>query len=134
MNLPSPSPRRPVFRSRLDGRPRAHPLEPTTDIQIQRIDRLTDLHEESHEAVQQDVGQGETAAAQMVAAVGHLAVEPPDAVLRNRLQAGRGLGHGEDAVLEEVVALAEAETVGKRSEEHTSELQSRQYLVCRLLL
>src|SRR3712207_7073757 len=30
-----------------------------------------------------------------------------------------------------VVPLAE---VGRRSEEHTSELQSRQYLVCRLLL
>src|SRR3712207_8109893 len=28
----------------------------------------------------------------------------------------------------------EAERVGYRSEEHTSELQSRQYLVCRLLL
>src|SRR3712207_8686282 len=27
-----------------------------------------------------------------------------------------------------------AATVGRRSEEHTSELQSRQYLVCRLLL
>src|SRR3712207_8838858 len=27
-----------------------------------------------------------------------------------------------------------AETPGSRSEEHTSELQSRQYLVCRLLL
>src|SRR3712207_7596043 len=27
-----------------------------------------------------------------------------------------------------------AEDLGKRSEEHTSELQSRQYLVCRLLL
>src|SRR3712207_8747969 len=26
------------------------------------------------------------------------------------------------------------ETTGRRSEEHTSELQSRQYLVCRLLL
>src|SRR3712207_8510656 len=32
-------------------------------------------------------------------------------------------GHGEDV-----------EAVIKRSEEHTSELQSRQYLVCRLLL
>src|SRR3712207_8019053 len=29
---------------------------------------------------------------------------------------------------------AEVETVAPRSEEHTSELQSRQYLVCRLLL
>src|SRR3712207_8038300 len=27
-----------------------------------------------------------------------------------------------------------AERIGQRSEEHTSELQSRQYLVCRLLL
>src|SRR3712207_7895271 len=30
--------------------------------------------------------------------------------------------------------LESAETGGRRSEEHTSELQSRQYLVCRLLL
>src|SRR3712207_8117244 len=35
----------------------------------------------------------------------------------------------EDGVLVEVRAAA-----GRRSEEHTSELQSRQYLVCRLLL
>src|SRR3712207_6902351 len=34
-------------------------------------------------------------------------------------------------LLERVV---EAATEGSRSEEHTSELQSRQYLVCRLLL
>src|SRR3712207_8728009 len=31
-------------------------------------------------------------------------------------------------------ALAQAQQLGYRSEEHTSELQSRQYLVCRLLL
>src|SRR3712207_9024231 len=37
--------------------------------------------------------------------------------------------HGEDEDREE-----ELELVGVRSEEHTSELQSRQYLVCRLLL
>src|SRR3712207_7349715 len=30
--------------------------------------------------------------------------------------------------------VADFEPVAKRSEEHTSELQSRQYLVCRLLL
>src|SRR3712207_5372344 len=30
--------------------------------------------------------------------------------------------------------LADLESINKRSEEHTSELQSRQYLVCRLLL
>src|SRR3712207_7297183 len=32
------------------------------------------------------------------------------------------------------VAPSEREAVSRRSEEHTSELQSRQYLVCRLLL
>src|SRR3712207_8911049 len=31
-------------------------------------------------------------------------------------------------------ALGSDDTLGRRSEEHTSELQSRQYLVCRLLL
>src|SRR3712207_7386385 len=31
-------------------------------------------------------------------------------------------------------AVLEAAVIGIRSEEHTSELQSRQYLVCRLLL
>src|SRR3712207_7631561 len=34
----------------------------------------------------------------------------------------------------EVLAHAREERVAVRSEEHTSELQSRQYLVCRLLL
>src|SRR3712207_7407935 len=37
-------------------------------------------------------------------------------------------------VLVEDLHWADAETVAARSEEHTSELQSRQYLVCRLLL
>src|SRR3712207_8232530 len=32
------------------------------------------------------------------------------------------------------VCLCRTAIIGKRSEEHTSELQSRQYLVCRLLL
>src|SRR3712207_7308616 len=40
---------------------------------------------------------------------------------------GEGLGRGQEVV--EAVARAQ-----HRSEEHTSELQSRQYLVCRLLL
>src|SRR3712207_7466417 len=34
----------------------------------------------------------------------------------------------------EVLLAVEIESPGSRSEEHTSELQSRQYLVCRLLL
>src|SRR3712207_6900623 len=44
----------------------------------------------------------------------------------------------ESEVVEELGAAARVGptkfTVGSRSEEHTSELQSRQYLVCRLLL
>src|SRR3712207_7443095 len=42
------------------------------------------------------------------------------------------LVHLEDAVVVALLVLAEQELA--RSEEHTSELQSRQYLVCRLLL
>src|SRR3712207_8882942 len=48
---------------------------------------------------------------------------------RPRVGAG-GAGAAALAVLAHVEALTAAE----RSEEHTSELQSRQYLVCRLLL
>src|SRR3712207_7795806 len=49
--------------------------------------------------------------------------------LHHPLRSGPGL-------LEDVVALAPdlGEELLARSEEHTSELQSRQYLVCRLLL
>src|SRR3712207_7080952 len=39
-----------------------------------------------------------------------------------------------DATGAELTALALAASASLRSEEHTSELQSRQYLVCRLLL
>src|SRR3712207_7699251 len=46
------------------------------------------------------------------------------------------VGHGRcPAALSEHLGQAlQARLVGDRSEEHTSELQSRQYLVCRLLL
>src|SRR3712207_7334035 len=43
---------------------------------------------------------------------------------------GRRLGH--NGFLDNLDALAQKQA--QRSEEHTSELQSRQYLVCRLLL
>src|SRR3712207_8951574 len=39
-----------------------------------------------------------------------------------------------DKLSERVIAAGVATWSGTRSEEHTSELQSRQYLVCRLLL
>src|SRR3712207_8019256 len=46
----------------------------------------------------------------------------------------RRLRVGAGEVEHHPVALAVHRTVDLRSEEHTSELQSRQYLVCRLLL
>src|SRR3712207_7515500 len=50
--------------------------------------------------------------------------------------AGRGRQHLRfpDAVLREQPAEVRGALRHRRSEEHTSELQSRQYLVCRLLL
>src|SRR3712207_8223220 len=51
---------------------------------------------------------------------------------------GKVLGFGARALRDEqkpkYVNTSENEIYKKRSEEHTSELQSRQYLVCRLLL
>src|SRR3712207_7243118 len=60
--------------------------------------------------------------------------------LEGQLLAGRALGHlqREPEVLELAglhdALLAVTRPRDARSEEHTSELQSRQYLVCRLLL
>src|SRR3712207_8342825 len=51
-------------------------------------------------------------------------VGAPDGLLRDAIEAAR------DAF----VAVAMGDLADLRSEEHTSELQSRQYLVCRLLL
>src|SRR3712207_7697603 len=63
--------------------------------------------------------------------VGVLAHEPPHvrAEDRQRVQRVEGLHGRRPALVVEHRELAE-----DRSEEHTSELQSRQYLVCRLLL
>src|SRR3712207_7121675 len=52
-------------------------------------------------------------------------------------EAHRPQGVGDGELFELVLdpgAFAQARRVEERSEEHTSELQSRQYLVCRLLL
>src|SRR3712207_7262142 len=54
----------------------------------------------------------------------------PGGVLHQRVPLGAGDDHRDGGA---VPALAAAGAVD-RSEEHTSELQSRQYLVCRLLL
>src|SRR3712207_7980313 len=57
------------------------------------------------------------------------AVSPP-AATSQPLEEGRHANRGVD--LDHPVEVADIDA--KRSEEHTSELQSRQYLVCRLLL
>src|SRR3712207_8833977 len=56
--------------------------------------------------------------------------------LIEQLHGGAQGGHLEDGRVGELPALGarQRHEVGARSEEHTSELQSRQYLVCRLLL
>src|SRR3712207_7269876 len=59
---------------------------------------------------------------------GLAAVEGMRAVLRPAAPAARAAGR------HLVLQSAQAPVLDARSEEHTSELQSRQYLVCRLLL
>src|SRR3712207_7186799 len=54
--------------------------------------------------------------------------------LAQRGAAGRGAGHSEGGHLGGCSHRSTLACFIKRSEEHTSELQSRQYLVCRLLL
>src|SRR3712207_9308470 len=56
-------------------------------------------------------------------------VEPRDGVGEGHVGAGDGRGPGAPVGLQDVAVDGDAVL---RSEEHTSELQSRQYLVCRL--
>src|SRR3712207_8514320 len=57
-------------------------------------------------------------------------VEDDDGVVEREPQDGQEADHGGRRHLE----ADQRVDAGRRSEEHTSELQSRQYLVCRLLL
>src|SRR5258707_4650353 len=62
-----------------------------------------------------------------------------DALMQALAQNGNGTAAYIDTINEARKVLVEEATstlipIAKRSEEHTSELQSRQYLVCRLLL
>src|SRR5258707_5383129 len=47
---------------------------------------------------------------------------------------GESFEHQDQAAIPAQSAQRHFDQIGQRSEEHTSELQSRQYLVCRLLL
>src|SRR3712207_8979662 len=63
-----------------------------------------------------------------------IAVEPAEPVGDGPLELElAGLADGQAEVAADVARRLDLD-VGPRSEEHTSELQSRQYLVCRLLL
>src|SRR3712207_7570639 len=66
-----------------------------------------------------------------VALVQRLADQPEVELLEVAQAAVEELGRAGGGAAGEVAGLDEG---GARSEEHTSELQSRQYLVCRLLL
>src|SRR3712207_8306397 len=52
----------------------------------------------------------------------------------DHIQVIRRLLMDQDEFRGEVIFTFDGDEAGQRSEEHTSELQSRQYLVCRLLL
>src|SRR6266481_8664780 len=101
-------------RSRLHRGTSADALDESTNILVGRIDRLADLGEERHEAGQQNVCKRETLTAQILPAIGHLAVQPFDAILRHRFESGRSLRRRQDAALDEIVAFAEAVSVGQR--------------------
>src|SRR5690606_42114927 len=60
-------------------------------------------------------------------AVGHLE-------LRTAAEGRRHVGSGDDPLLDAAFCLDQPAVLEVRSEEHTSELQSRENLVCRLLL
>src|SRR3712207_7080531 len=59
---------------------------------------------------------------------------PYTTLFRSHVGAGLNPGNGEAAAGAGAAITPGNQAVGQRSEEHTSELQSRQYLVCRLLL
>src|SRR3712207_8103579 len=65
---------------------------------------------------------------------GALRLLPPGGPPDRRLRADRDPRHAARAVRDAAPGHRPACDRGLRSEEHTSELQSRQYLVCRLLL
>src|SRR5215469_14773024 len=74
---------------RLGRRPRGDAVEPGGDVRVGGVERLADRGRKSGEAIEQDVGQRETFAAQIVASVRHLLVQPLQAMRRDLLQARR---------------------------------------------
>src|SRR6185437_7243857 len=65
-----------ALASRLHAWPCADARTPRGDVLVGRVERLADLVAEIDRAIQQDVGERETLAAEPLPADGHLAVEP----------------------------------------------------------
>src|SRR3712207_7997186 len=66
---------------------------------------------------------------------GYLMIDYAEALTVIDVNSGSFIGRGRGARLEDTITKTNLEArAATRSEEHTSELQSRQYLVCRLLL
>src|SRR5579883_281307 len=97
---------------RLGRGPRGDAVEPGGDVGVGGVERLADGGSKCEHAIEQDVGERKPLAAEKIAAVGHLLVQPLQAVGRDLLQAGRGFRHAHDTLFEEPQALAEAEAVG----------------------
>src|SRR6266571_7446543 len=79
-----------VGNSRLHRRPLPDTGEPRGDMAVGGIERLADHGAEIEEAIEQYVGEREALAADVVAVVGELCVEPLQAVRRDHLQPRRG--------------------------------------------
>ena len=100
-----------VCGSRRRRRPLAHACHPRDDVGVGRIERLADLSGEIEPAIEQNVRQREALAAEIVAAVGHLAVEPLQAIGGDHLEPRRRLGRTGNPLLEKLQAFAEAEAI-----------------------
>src|SRR5262249_2087061 len=72
--------------SRLHARACADTCQPCNDIRVRGVERLPDLIAELEPAKEQDISQREALAADPFAAVGHLAVEPFQAIGGDHLQ------------------------------------------------
>src|SRR6185437_15946317 len=85
------------YRVGLERRALGNAIEPGLDIRIRRIDRLADQGAKIQPAKEQDVGEREALAAEIVTPVGHLTIQPLQAVSGDHLQTRRSLRHDRNA-------------------------------------
>src|SRR5215471_984399 len=96
--------------SRLGRRPVLYACKPTAQIGVGRVERLTDLSAEIHEAKEQDIGQREALSAEEFATL-YLAVQPFETVGGDLLEPLGGLRDRDDPVLEQRETLGKTEAV-----------------------